>query len=222
MRIVFWGNERGCHTTSNMLILAGYLACQCGYRITLMELAVEKTEIKQYFSKPWYYYVKKEIETLMKYRLYYVRRENYLGNEQITYLEQNMDLVFLNLANRMDEEARTLMHNADLVVVNLKQEQRAFDLFYAGYANLSARMFLLVGNYYRMGSSDREFLQEYYGAKSEQTGIILNNPEYEMACEKGILDRYMYKSSEASISGRKHSFFREIERTAELLIGSLV
>jgi len=217
MRIVFWGSERECCVTSNMLILATYFALQRGFRICLVELAEEKKGIDSKFSERKRCRRSTRMETLFLQRLYLVRKEACRDTEHLFDLERNMDMVFLNLANRTDEKARELMHNADLVVVNLKQEWRSFDEFYARYANLSARIFLLIGRYYDGGSCDKEQIRRKYDIEETQLGVIPNNPEYEIACSKGQISRYMKKNNPGSMSAIKSMFFKEVERTAEVI-----
>ena len=217
MRIIFWGSERESCVTSNMLILAGYFACQRGYRICLVESLNEKRKINSLFPGRRKRYVQRKIETLLLYQLYYVQVNECIDANMLTYLETNMDMVFLNLANRTDREARELMHNADLLVVNLKQERKAFDTFYAEYANLSARIFLLIGNYYEDGHCDKEQLRSKYDIAETRLGVIPNNPEYEIACEKGQIGRYLKKCNPRYMSAIKTVFMQEVEKSAELL-----
>ena len=217
MRIVFWGSERESCVTSNMLVLAGYFACHKGCRVCLIELAGEKRSLNSYFPGKRKYYARQGIETLLLHQLYYLQSEAWTGVSTLAYLETNMDIVFLNLANRTDGEARELMHNADLVVVNLKQDWRAFDMFYAEYANLSARIFIVIGNYYEDGCCDKEQLRKRYGIDETRLGVIPNNPEYEIACMKGQIGRYLKKSNPRYMSAIKSLFMREVEKAAILL-----
>ncbi len=223
MRIVFWGSERGCCATSNMLMLAGYLACQKGYRITMLELAEEYCGVWNYFRKKQENYANDYLRTLVDRQLYYVDAAEWSEqrNEQIpkliTYLECNMDMVFINLANRTDEEAKELLRKSHLVVVNLKQKLRAFDWYYARYANLSANILLMIGNYYEDGECEREILLEKYRIPKEQLVVIPNNPEYEMACRKRCVERYLRRNKGQWQTARSAYFVRELERAAEQL-----
>jgi len=226
VRIAFWGSERGCANTSNMLLLAVYLAVKKGYRITLLELAQERRDIRSYFTeKSGRCYGTNYIRTLLPRQLYAVSAEEWYMNtkgsmtlvDMIRYLESNMDMVFINLANRTDEEARGLLHNAHLTVVNLKQEIRAFDEFYARYANLSAKMLLLIGNYYEDGDCDKVHLQEKYQMPEETLAVIPNNPEYERASVRGCIERYIRRCRGRWRSAMKDYFLKELEKTAELL-----
>jgi len=223
VRIVFWGSERGCGVTSNMLILANYLACKKGYRISILELAEEKHGIQKCFPETGEYYVENYIQTLVKYQLYYISMDIWKAQKKeslvdlIKYLEWNMDMVFINLADCKDREAKNLMHNADLVVVNVRQEFRSFDDYFAHYANLCAKIFLLIGNYYEDGDCDRAHLLEKYAIPEEQLAVIPNNPEYEVACSRGRVDRYIRRNARRFVSNMKSQFLKEVEKTAELL-----
>ncbi len=224
MKIIFWGSERGSYVTSNMLILAGFLACHRGYRIAMIEMAEEAQGIQTYFLQKEGNYVNEYIRPLMEYRLYYVdvkawmREKDTMLTNLLNYLESNMDMVFINLADRIDGEARRLMHNANLTIVNLKQEQRAFDKYYAGYANLPSEKFMLMmGNYYYDKGYDKEYMQGKYRIPEWQLAVIPNNPEYEMSCAGKCVDRYLRRSVKMWNTPRKKQFLRDVGRTAELL-----
>ena len=228
VRIVFWGSERESYVTSNMLILAVYLACRRGYRIAILELAEEAHGVRTFFGRKRGTYAQNYIWTLIERQLYYIALDEWeqSADERITdllsNLESNMDMVFINLANRMDGEARRLMHNAHLTIVNLKQEQRAFDNYYALYANLASENFLLLmGNYYYDKGYDKEYMQAKYRIPEWQLAVIPNNPEFEMACAKKCVDRYIYKSGKAWRTERKNQFLKDVERSAEQLCEAL-
>ena len=221
MRIVFWGSERGCGVTSNMLIVAAYLACRKGYRIVMMELAEERRGIETCFPKIEECHMEEYIGTLIRRQLYYVslrewERENGTSlHELINFLEFNMDIVFVNLANRTDEEAKHLMWNADLVVVNLKQKNVDFDRYYAQNTNLSKKNFLLIGNYYENEYCNKESLQKKYRIPKGQLAVIPNNPEYQIACERGSLERYIRRMQSRFVSAIKDQFLKAVGNAAE-------
>ena len=206
-----------------MLITAIYFACRKGYRITMLELAEEKQKICDYFPKTKKCYGKQYIKTLIEYLLYSVslaewqkvKKQNETLEDLFLFLESNMDIVFVNLANRLDEEARQMLHNADLTVICLTQSRNSFDIYFARYANLSAKIFLLIGNYFEDVSCDRAYFCQKYDIKEEQLAVIANNPEFQMACIKGNVGRYMRKSGRRFQNAIKSQFFKEIERTVE-------
>ena len=223
MKIVFWGSERGSFVTSNMLILAGFLSSHRGYRITMLEMEEEAHGISDCFQPKSGSYAKTYIHSLIERQLYYVDMDEWRecdgkAGDLIKCLESNMDMVFINLANRTDVEARRIMHNADLTVVNLRQEQRAFDKYYASYANLpSENVLYMMGNYYYDRGYDKEYMQMRYRIPEWQLAVIPNNPEYEMACAGKRVERYIRKTGKLWNTVRKSQFLRDVKRAAELI-----
>lgn len=223
MRIVFWGSECVSTVTSNMLILAAYLACRKGYRITLLE--TERQEICKKFSKKYGKYAHSYINTLVERQLYHVPAEEWCGRSEeeritmIKYLETNMDMVFIHMAERTDTEARSIMRNGHLLVMNMKQEWRSFDRYYARYANLSANVLLLIGNYYYDTGYGKEQLQEKYRICDGQLMVIPHNPRYEMVQSKGGLERYMRHGRWRCRTIMQGRFYKEIGEVAEYIIG---
>lgn len=235
VKIVFWGNERNCGVTSNMLILASYLVWHKGYRITIFELVRENRGVKEYLPSSYAKYHKAYIETLVEKQLYYVSGENWKKRQKrrrmrngkqytpsilsgICYAEQNMDAVLVNLADREDDEARKIMREADLLIVNMKQSEESFEAFFAKYANLSEHIFFLIGSYFTEGNCDRDYLCSKYRILEEDIGVIPFNPELQYICEKSRLDTYIRRSDKNRISGMRYCFMREVEQTAEKII----
>lgn len=232
MNIVFWGMERECGMTVNMLTLANYLVLHKGCRVTLFELVAEKRGVCTYFPEPYQRYRKAYLETLIEKQLYYVsgerwkkcqrKRKTRKGKEHcppiletIRYVESNMDAVLVNLGNRRDKEARKLMWEADLLVVNLKQNERVLETFFAHYANLSERIFFLIGKYFGGGVCDEAYFKSKYRIPEEQLAVIPFNSELTYICEKSRIDHYIRHDDDFKISGMKYYFLREVEKTAE-------
>lgn len=221
MRIVFWGSECVSTVTSNMLILASYLACRKGYRITLLE--TERQEIRKKFPENYGKYAHSYISTLVERQLYHVSVEEWHGRSEeeritmIKYLETNMDMVFIHMAERTDTEARNMMRNAHLLVINLKQEWRSFDRYYARYANLSANVLLLIGDYYYDTGCGKEQLQEKYRICDGQLMVIPHSPKYEVVQSKGSLERYMRHGRWRCRMIMQGRFYKEVGEVAERL-----
>lgn len=235
MKIVFWGNERNCGLTLNMLLLAGYLVWHKGYRITIFELVREDRDVKTYMPGSYTRYHKAYMETIVEKHLYYVsgerwkkeqkRRQRRRGKqsmqsifEGICYAEKNMDAVFVNLADREDEDARKIIWEADLLIVNLKQSEAAFDTFFMKYANLSEHIFFLIGSYFAKGSCDRDYLCSKYRIAEENLGVIPFHSQLPYICEKGKVDTYIRHGRKSGMDGTASGFMRELEQTAEKII----
>ena len=223
VRIVFWGSERRSSVTSNVLILTGYLACQKGYRIAILELAEETYGIQSFFSKINEPYRRPYIHTLVRRQLYYVSIEQWREEkretlpELIKWLEYNMDMVCINIANRIDSEARELMYSANLVVVNLRQKIEAFEHYFSGYGNLSSRILFLIGNYYEDGECDKVHLQKKYRIREDELAVIPNSPEYQMACSRKKIERYLRMRGNQPMSAITSQFIKMVAKTAEVV-----
>ena len=235
MKIIFWGNERKCGLTLNMLLLTEYLVWHKGYRITIFELVREDRGVKFYLSGSYNRYHKSYIETMIEKQLYYVSGERWKKEQKkrkrrrgkhvvqsvwdgICYIEKNMDFIFVNLADREDEEARKMMREADLLIVNIKQSQSAFDTFFMKYANLSEHIFFLIGSYFAKGSCDKVYLCNKYRIAEEAVGVIPFHSKLAYICEKGKLDDYIRCSRKSEIDGLQTIFIRELEQIAEKMI----
>ena len=220
-----------------MLLLAEYLVWHKGYRITIFELVREDRGTKAYLSGAYTRYHKAYLETIVEKRLYYVSGEKWKKEQKkrqrrrgkqsvqsvwdgICYAEKNMDAVFVNLADREDEDARKIMWEADLLIVNVKQSETAFDAFFMKYANLSEHIFFLIGNYFAKGSCGRDYLCSKYRIAEASMGVIPFHPQLTYLCEKDSLNAYIRGAGKSEMDGLQAVFMRELEKTAEKMISA--
>lgn len=223
MKIIFWGSDRDSGVISNMLILATYLSCRKGYRIAIIDLANAKDEIEGCFSGIDEFYRGPYIKTLARRQLYYVSTEIWIPTEKekcieiIKYLECNMDIVFVCIVGASDMEAKRLMYHADLVVINVKQEWKALEQYFAKYAHFSERILIVIGDYYEGGGCDKTQIEEKYHISRNVLAVIPYNPEYQEARRRHRIDHYLRQRDEAQWTVMKSRFLRTIDETAELL-----
>ncbi len=232
VKIVFWGLEKNCGIISNMLILAATLVYKKGYRVALFELAEERQGVKAYFQEPCEKYHKAYIETLIERQLYYISEKNWKRRQKkrkmrngkvlkpsilrgICYVEQNMDVVFVNLGDRQDEEAKKVMWEADVLVVTIQQEEDAFETFFAQYTNLSEHMFFLIGNYCEGEMFQKSYFCSKYRISENEIGVIPFHSQWQYICEQKKVADYVRHSDEAKMSGKKYYFLKEAEQCIE-------
>lgn len=232
VKIVFWSKEQDCGMTSNMLILAVFLVYRKGHRIALFELAGEKYGVKSYFKEPCEKYHKAYIETLIERHFYYISEANWKRRQkkrkmrngklfkpsilrEIRHVEPNMDEVLIHLGDREDEEAKRIIREADIFLVNVKQEEAGFETFLAKYANLSEHVFFLIGNYSEGSTLQKSYFCSKYRISEREIGIIPFHSEWDYLWKQKKLEHYIGRSDEAKMSGKKYYFLHEVESCIE-------
>ena len=232
VKIVFWSKEPKCGMTSNLLLLSIILVYRKGYRITVFELSGEKNGIKSYFKEPCEKYHKAYIETLIERHLYYISEANWKRRQkkrkmrngkrfkpsilrEICTVEPNMDAVFIHLGDREDEEAKKIIWEADVLVVNIKQKEALFETFFAKYANLSGNVFFLMGNYSEGSTLQKSYFCSKYRISENEIGVIPFHSEWNYLLEQDKLVSYVRESDETKISGKKYYFLHEVELCIE-------
>lgn len=174
--------------------------------------------------------VAENMEPLIKNRLYSlsynqratatfkVEYRDYMLQQIIATLDKGMDLVFVDVGTRMDEWTRKLIKEADLLVVSMQQEGELFDKFFLEYANLAANMVFLVGNYRKEGLYNRRNLHRIYRIPENQLVVVPFNPEFQQACEKGRVDKYMKDRQSIYRSENRTYFMRELQNTMDIIL----
>ena len=232
MKIVFWNKEQNCGMTSNMLVFAVFLVYRKGCRITFFELAGEKHGIKSYFREPCEKYHKSYIETLIERHLYYISEANWKRRQkkrkmrngklfqpsilrEIRYIEANMDVILIHLGDREDDEAKRIIREADVFIVNVKQEESGFETFFAQYANLSEHIFFLIGNYSEGTTLQKSYFSNKYRISENEIGVIPFHSEWQYLLKQKKLENYIGRRDKEKMSGKKYYFLREVEASIE-------
>ena len=113
------------------------------------------------------------------------------------------------------------MKKADLVVINLPQTVETFDTFFLQHVRFSAKSVYLVSCYQKGAFYNQQKLQWLYRIPTEQIAVVPFNPEFQLACERGHLDRYMCKEAPFYVSETRRYFLRELDCAMNRMIEQL-
>lgn len=155
-------------------------------------------------------------------RLYqfYPKETNEMLQQVISLLDACMDVTFIDCGNHMDGWTKQVIKEADLLVVNLKQTSASFDEFFLKNGSLAAKVLYLVGNYQKESVYNKQNLRRIYRIPKEHLAVIPFNPEFQQACEKGRLDKYMKGKKSLYGTEKRQYFMQELAATMQLLMRS--
>lgn len=149
---------------------------------------------------------------------FYPEETNHIMQQIIALLNQHMDLTFIDCGNRTDDWTRQVMRKADLLVVNLRQTSVAFDEYFLQHVNLSSKVVYLVGNYQKESIYNKRNLQRIYRIPKERLAVVPFNQEFQLACEKGRLDKYMKGKRNLYATEKRRYFMRELAAAMQILL----
>lgn len=202
MKIVFWGETRQCGTTSNMLAVAGMLSVL--YPVARIEVRTLGTA--QYGMS----LCTEEEKSFLK---------AFVDSKKISHpKKQAIHFSFLDCGSGKDKWHRELLKQADLVVVNLAQEEAALQEFFMYDIHIAPNILILLGKYYELSRYGREYLERFYRIDPETIGVIPRNSEFEMAADKGKIRHFVQTEGQLAEKKRNQELFQELMHFVALLL----
>lgn len=90
----------------------------------------------------------------------------------LQYLERYNDLVMIDTSCSFLNSSRRILEEADLVVVNLFQNEAALSHFFSNYSNIRKKAFYLIGNYEGDSCMTRGEILKRYRIPGSHLGVI--------------------------------------------------
>ena len=110
------------------------------------------------------------------------------------------------------------MKQADLIVVNFSQTSQGLDHFFSEHADVSEKVVYLIGSYQKDAVYNKKNIHRIYRIAPEKLGVVPYNPEFEMACREGKLDRYIRGRRLLLPTDMRENFFTELEHTVQMIL----
>ncbi len=133
---------------------------------------------------------------------------------------QYYDLVFVDLDENVDEETRkTIIHDSDIVVINMSQRLRSINKFLElknkNQILASQKSLILIGRYDKYSKYNSKNISRYLGEKNQVLTIPYNTLFFEATEEAGVPDLFLKFRRNLDPEDRNAFFIEEIKRASE-------
>ena len=133
---------------------------------------------------------------------------------------QYYDLVFVDLDENVDEETRkTIIHDSDIVVINMSQRLRSINKFLElknkNQILASQKSLILIGRYDKFSKYNSKNISRYLGEKNQVLTIPYNTLFFEATEEAGVPDLFLKFRRNLDPEDRNAFFIEEIKRASE-------
>ena len=141
----------------------------------------------------------------------------------ITTANQYYDIVLVDLDDNIEKETqKTIMHQSDIVVVNIGQRLRDIEK----YSELKQQMtmlqtkkvILMIGKYDKFSKYNAKNITRYLGEKNKIQTIPYNTLFFEAAEEAGVPDLFLRFRKTLDPEDRNAFFIEEVKRATENII----
>lgn len=133
---------------------------------------------------------------------------------------QYYDLVFVDLDENVDEETRnTIIHDSDIVVINMSQRLRSINKFNElkkqNQLLSSKKALILIGRYDKFSKYNSKNISRYLGEKNQVLTIPYNTLFFEATEEAGVPDLFLKFRKSIDSEDRNAFFIEEVKRASE-------
>ena len=141
----------------------------------------------------------------------------------IKVANQYYDLVFVDLDENVDEETKkTIIHDSDIVVINLSQRLRSINKFLElktqNQILASQKSVILIGRYDKFSKYNSKNISRYLGEKNQVLTIPYNTLFFEATEEAGVPDLFLKFRKNLDPEDRNAFFIEEIKRASENIV----
>lgn len=135
--------------------------------------------------------------------------------------ERYSDMVFVDTTAAPLASSRKILQKADIVVVNLNQNEQLLDHFFRNYSSVRERAFYLIGNYDANSELTRSAIVERYHLQGDKVGVIPHNTAFSDAISKGRLLAFLLANYECQPGDNNYDFMCTLKETMALFRASL-
>lgn len=126
-------------------------------------------------------------------------------------------LCFVDCGSGMDCKKRRILKQAELVVVNLRQDEREIHHFFLEEARFLPQSLILISNYCSQSRLDRQYLERVYRAERGQIMILSENTEFDYASARGRAMNFVWRNRMPG-SLRNQRFLDELKTISRFLL----
>lgn len=136
---------------------------------------------------------------------------------------QYYDLVFVDLDENVDDETKkTIIHDSDIIVINMSQRLRSINKFKElkekNQLLASKRALVLIGRYDKFSKYNAKNISRYLGEKNQVLTIPYNTLFFEATEEAGVPDLFLRFRKNLDSEDRNAFFIEEIKRASENIV----
>lgn len=141
----------------------------------------------------------------------------------ISMANQYYDIVFVDLDENIGEETKkTILHQSDILVVNIGQRLRDVEKFYELRQKTSMynskKTILMIGRYDKFSKYNAKNISRYLGEKNKIQTIPYNTLFFEASEEAGVPDLFLRFKKNLDPEDRNAFFIEEVKRATENII----
>ncbi len=175
-------------------------------------------------------YVKKIIPN----RLFYIPQRRVLHSEVFDYefghgieplltlMKQYADISFIDTASHHNLSTKTILEKADLIVVNLYQNQTILEDFFQNYSSLVSKSVFLINKYEYHTKMSCKVICRRYDLPIESLIAIPENELFQIACRSGGVKDFIDSYNNCGKESANYLFMHAIKKATYIILKKAV
>lgn len=132
-------------------------------------------------------------------------------------LEKSYPYIFIDTKNNT-MNTKTILQDADLVIVSLKQDLGEIQTFFREYHSLLSKSLFLISNYHPSKSCNLMQIRREFNLPKEAVLPLAYNHQYETALRYGKAINFFYDNIQTKPGSCNYTFIRDIKHIAKNIV----
>lgn len=174
------------------------------------------------------------IKEIIQDRLYYIPQSKVIHSEIFEYefahcihtlleiIEEHTDICFIDTVSHNNLSTKTILEEADVIVVNLCQNQNILEDFFLNYSSLIPKAIFLISNYDPYVYPNSKRIANLYDLPWENIAVIPDNEAFYAAYKNGSVVEFFNTYSKCGKENRNYIFMQAVKKAAYLIIKKAV
>lgn len=174
------------------------------------------------------------LKEIITEHLYYIPQSGVIHSEIFDYefnncihpllcmIEECADICLIDTACRQILSTKTILEEADLIVVNLCQKQSILEDFFLNYSSMIPKAVFLISNYEFNTRLNYKKIAQMYEIPLESIAVIPANDLYESALKSGDIVEYLSNNYTCPKDNVNYFFIQAIKKAAYIMIKKAV
>lgn len=177
--------------------------------------------------------LKPYLKEIITDHLYYIPQSGVIHNEIFDYefnycihpllnmIEECADICLID-ASRQILSTKTILEEADLIVVNLCQKQSVLENFFLNYSSIIPKAIFIISSYELNTRLNYKKIAQMYELPLESITVIPDNNLFESAYENGRAVEFLSRYYSCTKENSNYFFIQTVRKTAHLMIKKAV
>lgn len=166
--------------------------------------------------------------------LYYIPQSKVIHSEIFDYefneclhpllkmAEEFADICFIDTASHQNLSTKSILQEADLIVVNLCQNKDILEDFFLNYSSIISKCIFIIGNYTANYLYHIRNIASMYSLMPDDLTTIACNEAYFEAFSHGAVVEFISRNYYAEKDSPNYVFIQSVKKTAYLIIKKAV